>query len=343
MLLVIKSLHGLLQSSSMAVLDDVRTTADHLSFAVPAEHEADYLALLSATDIAAQAVLSQPDYQPVPELSAYPRTDVHRPDPEANRYRAWAWKVSIDGKRGGVLDGKTVCLKDTICVADVPQLFGSNAISRGFRPISDATVVTRVLDQGGLIVGKAMCENFSHGPCSHSTPFGPVENPYAAGFSAGGSSSGCGALIGSGEVDMGIGGDQGGSIRIPAAHCGLVGLKPSFGLVPYTGVLSSEPTVDAIGPMARTALDAARLLEAIAGSDAIDDRQLGAPSRSEVMPYAQSVLDSRKVGIQGLRIGVLKEGFASSHLHSGVNQRCRAAIHHLAEMGAIVEDVSVPL
>ncbi|KAJ7641471.1 amidase signature domain-containing protein [Roridomyces roridus] len=334
----------------MATPDDVLAAAQKLSFEIPPGHQADYLALLKATDQAVAAIMNYPDYQIPSNANVYPPEDVHRPLSEDNKLRGWAWKVTIKGKPGGILDGKTICLKDTICVANVPQLFGTTAIE-DFVPVSDATVVTRVLDHGGIIVGKAMCEacidsdftNFSHGGSSHSTPFGPVENPYAVGFSAGGSSSGCGALIGSNEVDMGIGGDQGGSIRIPAALCGIIGLKPTFGLVPYTGVLSSDPALDTVGPMARTALDAALLLQVIAGYDTIDDRQLGAPLPADVPKYSELLLASRQQGIKGLRIGILKEGFASSVLHSAVNDKCRAAIAKLEAMGAVVEEVSVPL
>ncbi|KAF7361366.1 Amidase signature domain-containing protein [Mycena sanguinolenta] len=323
----------------MATLSDVAAAARKLLFAIPPDHEADYLALLKITDRAVAAVMEVPDYRiPVDEVQ-YPRKDVHQPLPEDNKLRGWAWKVTIQGKPGRILEGKTVCFKDTICIARVPQIFGTTAIE-DFIPLSDAKVVTRVLDHGGLVVGKAMCENFSHGPCSHSTPFGPVENPYATGFSAGGSSSGCGALIGSGGVDMGVGGDQGGSIRIPASHCGLVGLKPTFGLVPYTGVLSSDPALDTVGPMARTALDAALLLQAIAGSDNIDDRQLGAPLPVDVPKYSELVLKNREKGVKGLRIGVLKEGFGSN---SSVNDKCRNAIAKFGELDATVEEVSVPL
>ncbi|KAJ7911562.1 amidase-domain-containing protein [Mycena leptocephala] len=326
----------------MATLSDVSAAAQKLSFTIPHDHEADYLALLRTTDKAVAAVMAYPDYQIPVDEAQYPRTDIHRPLPEDNKLRGWAWKVTIHGKSGEILDGKTVCMKDTVCIANVPQLFGTTAI-QDFIPVSDATVVTRVLEQGGIIVGKAMCENFSHGSSSHSTPFGPVENPYAEGFSTGGSSSGCGALIGSGEVDMGIGGDQGGSVRIPSSHCGLVGLKPTFGLVPYTGVLSSDPALDTVGPMARTALDAAILLQAVAGYDMVDDRQFGAPLPANVPKYSELLLKGRNQGVKGLRIGVLKEGFASSSLDTAVHEKCRSAIAKFEELGATVEEVSIPL
>ncbi|KAJ7764832.1 amidase [Mycena metata] len=324
----------------MATPSDVVAAAQKLSFTIPQGHETDYLALLGTTDRAVAAVMAHADYQIAVDEVQYPRRNIHRPLPEDNKLKGWAWKATIQGKQGGILDGRKVCLKDTICVAKVPSLFGTTAIE-DFVPVSDATVVTRVLEHGGTVVGKAMCENFSHGPTSHSTPFGPVENPYAGGFSAGGSSSGCGALIGSGEVEMGVGGDQGGSIRIPASLCGIVGLKPTFGLVPYTGVLSSDPAIDTVGPMTRTAADAALLLQAIAGYDMIDDRQLGAPLPANVPKYSELLLSSREHSAKGLKIALLKEGFAQSSVE--VDAKCRSAIAKFEELGAIVEEVTVPL
>jgi amidase len=136
-----------------------------------------------------------------------------------------------------------------------------------------------------------------------------VNNPYAKGYSDGGSSSGTANLVAKGEVDLGIGADQGGSIRIPASLCGLVGFKATAGLVPYTGCVSNEAVIDYVGPMTRTIIDNAILLEAIAGVDGLDDRQrAGTPFRGQVPKYSQILSNTKDVGIKGLRIGVLKEG-----------------------------------
>jgi amidase len=118
-------------------------------------------------------------------------------------------------------------------------------------PNTDATIVTRILEAGGKVLGKSMCENMSLWGASGSASTGPIHNAVAHGYSAGGSSSGTGVLVASGEVDLGIGGDQGGSIRLPASKNGIVGLKPTFGLVPYTGIASFEATLDHTGPMTR--------------------------------------------------------------------------------------------
>jgi amidase len=149
------------------------------------------------------------------------------------------------------------------------------------------------------------------------------------------------------------------SLAQPASLCGIVGLKPTFGLVPYTGVLSSDPGVDHVGPMSKTVYDvrprfvarritlilsqAALLLEAIAGYDGIDDRQLGAPLPANIPKYAAAVLEHRKKGIKGLKIGLLREGFAHKSLDKAVDESVRAAIAKFVELGATVEEVSVPL
>ncbi|ORY88409.1 amidase signature domain-containing protein [Leucosporidium creatinivorum] len=320
---------------------DVVAAAARLGFAIPDAHKDDYLQLLAATDRAAAALLDEPDHFTPVNLERFPRRDVHLPDDGDNSLRGWAWKCDIKGD-GDLLSGRTVVAKDTVCVAEVPLRFGTDAFT-GFVPQVDATIITRVLEHGGHFVGKAACENFSHGASSFSSPYGPVQNPHADGFSAGGSSSGCGALLGAGHVDLAIGGDQGGSIRIPASLCGVVGLKPTFGLVPYTGVLSSDAGSDHVGPMARNVLDAALLLEAIAGYDSIDDRQLGAPLPSDVPKYSSLLLEGRKKGLKGVKIGLLREGFAHTSLLPSVDAAVRAAVAKFEELGATVAEVSVPL
>jgi len=169
---------------------------------------------------------------------------------------------------------------------------------------------------------------------SHTSSTGPVQNPRKPGFSAGGSSSGSAALVAAGDVDMAIGGDQAGSIRIPASFCGIVGLKPTFGLVPYTGIAPLEMTIDACGPMTKDVRDNALLLEVIAGPDGIDSRQRGVP--------AGHYTDALDVGIAGLRIGAVKEGFGHPDSEPDVDASVRAAAQRFAALGASVEDISVP-
>ena len=144
-------------------------------------------------------------------------------------------------------------------------------------------------------------------------------------------------------MDFAVGGDQGGSVRIPASWCGIVGIKPTHGLVPYSGVFPIEATIDHCGPMARTVADAALLLEAIAGDggDGFDPRQCSAPSRESLKPGCYTTAVSR--GVSGLRIGVLTEGFGQPGAQREVEDAVRTAARVLADSGAVVADVSVPL
>jgi amidase len=272
-----------------------------------------------------------PDY--VPEVK-YPRTPGYRPEGEENKYDAWSAKTTIKGAARGKLVGKTVAIKDNICVAGVPMMNGASTLE-GYVPNTDATVVARVLDAGGTILGKTHCEYFCFSGGSHTGAAGPVHNPHKMGYSSGGSSSGSAVVVATGEVDMALGGDQGGSIRIPAAFSGIYGMKGTHGLVPYTGIMPIEITLDHTGPMTRNVHDNALLLEVIAGSDGLDPRQY-APKTTA---YTK-VLDK---GVAGMRIGVVKEGFGHANSEPDVDAKVRAGAEHFRKLGAVVEDVSVPM
>ena len=277
------------------------------------------------------AVDAMPDY--LPDVK-YPRSPGYRPEGEENRYGAWYRKASIQGADSGKLAGKKVVVKDNVCVAGVPMMGGASVLE-GYVPEVDATVVTRILDAGGEIVGKAVCEYFSASGGSHTCATGPVHNPRKHGYSAGGSSSGSAALVAAGEVNMAIGGDQGGSIRIPSSFCGTYGMKPTYGLVPYTGIMSIETTLDHTGPITPNVADNALLLEAIAGPDGIDPRQAAStPAR-----YNEAL----GRGTSGLRIGVVKEGFELPNSDAEVSSKVRAGAELLGKLGATVEDIDVPM
>lgn len=277
------------------------------------------------------------DQLPEPKLPVrYPRLPGYRPSVEENALGGWAWKCSVRGAERGPLAGKRLVVKDTVAVAGVPLMNGS-ALMEGFIPDIDATLVTRILDAGGEIIGKSMCENMCFSGGSHTSYPWPVRNPHNPEYMASGSSSGSAALVGNGDCDMAIGADQGGSIREPASWCGVYGLKPSYGLVPYTGVLSLEPTLDHVGPMARTVHDLAVLLEVIAGRDELDPRTLGAPAHPPIYTREQ------ESGVRGLRIGVVSEGFDWPQSEEPVSEVVRAAAGQLAKLGADVRDVSVAM
>ena len=184
-------------------------------------------------------------------------------------------------------------------------------------------------------MGKAHCEYFCLSGGSHTSAMGPVHNPYKYGYSAGGSSSGSGALVGAGEVDMAIGGDQGGSIRMPSCWSGCYGMKPTHGLVPYTGVMPIEATIDHTGPMTQTVADNALFLEVIAGADGLDPRQYNV----RVDKYTTAL----GRGVAGLRIGVVNEGFGRPESEADVDQKVREAAERLRALGAAVENVSIPM
>jgi amidase len=217
----------------------------------------------------------------------------------------------------------------------VPMMNGSAAVE-GYIPGRDATVVSRLLDAGATIAGKAVCEDLCFSGGSHTSRTGPVHHPWDRSKTAGGSSSGSAALVAAGHADMALGGDQGGSIRIPSAFCGTVGHKPTHGLVPYTGAFPIENTLDHLGPITRTVADAALLLGVLAGPDGLDPRQ-------RTSPPAQDYLAGLEAGVDGLRIGVVEEGFAVPGLSQPeVDETVRAAIAALAGAGATVRPVSIP-
>ena len=292
---------------------------------------AEYLEVVDGTLAAYDKLASMPDYLP---QVRYPRTPGHRPMASENPLGAWAVKADVKGAPYGPLSGKTIVLKDNICLAGVPMMNGSSTLE-GYVPDVDATLVTRILDAGGTIVGKAVCEHFCLSGGSHTSSSGPVHNPYKMGYSSGGSSSGSGALVAAGEADMAIGGDQGGSIRIPASWCGLVGMKATHGLVPYTGVMPIEATIDHAGPMTNTVADNALLLEVIAGEDGLDPRQYNVRTDKYTAALGK--------GAAGLRIGVLTEGFELDSCEPDVVEKVRQSAERLRKLGATVENVSVPM
>ncbi len=263
----------------------------------------------------------------------YSRTPGHRPEAADNPLGAWYVKTTIKGANRGKLKGRKVALKDTICLAGVPMMNGASVLE-GYVPEIDATVATRLLDAGAEIVGKTVCEYFSaSGGCVTATT-GPVTNPRKPGYSAGGSSSGSAAVVANGDVDMAMGGDQAGSIRVPAAYCGIVGLKPTFGLVPYTGIMGLDPTIDHIGPMTRTVADNALFLEVLAGPDGYDSRQRGV-RRSRYTDHLED-------GLKGLRVAVVAEAFATPLSEPEVDGAVRQTADRLSKLGAEVETVSIP-
>lgn len=328
-------------TTTVPTFDQLRSIAGDLRLDLSDDDLASFQAQMvgSVTDFA--AVDRHPDYLPVVK---FPRTPGHRPDTSQNPFNAWYIKTEITGAPKGRLAGKTVAVKDNIAVAGVPMMNGSS-IMDGYTPNVDATVVTRLLDAGAKILGKSQCEYYCFSGGSHTSAQGPVQNPHKAGYSAGGSSSGSAALVANGDVDLALGGDQGGSIRTPSAYCGIVGLKPTWGLVPYTGAMPIELTLDHLGPMTRSVTDNALALEVLAGCDGLDPRQTA-------LAQSKQYTDALDGNISSLRIGVVREGFGhrkpfeenigTATSEEDVDLCVRKAAAVFQSLGAVVEEVSIP-
>jgi len=314
--------------------DDIAAIASRYGLGLSPRNVAEYRELIAGALPSYEVVerLYQARQARAPEP---PARTWQRPDAAANELGAWYVTTDIKGAGDGPLGGRRVAVKDNIAVAGVPMMNGSATVE-GFVPRRDATVVTRLLAAGATIAGKAVCEELCFDGGSHTSRTGPVRNPWNRAKSTGGSSSGSAALVAAGEVDMALGGDQAGSIRIPSSFCGTVGHKPTHGLVPYTGAFPIENTIDHLGPIARTARDAALMLGVLAGRDGLDPRQrFDAPSGG--------YLRDLDAGVAGLRIGVLEEGFGIPGLSQpAVDDTVRAAVAALGAAGAEVRQVSIP-
>jgi amidase len=311
-------------------LEQMMDIVDAMGMSMTPERVQEFIDQMAGNFAAYDLVDQMPDEIPVVK---YPRTPGYRPSAEENPLNAWYVKTHIEGAPTGKLKGKTVAVKDNVCVAGVPMMNGSSTLE-GYTPNIDATIVTRLLDAGAIIKGKAHCELFCLSGGSHTGALGPVRNPHKLTHSAGGSSSGSGALVAAGEVDLAIGGDQGGSIRMPSAYCGIYGMKPTHGLVPYTGVMPIESTIDHTGPMTANVADNALMLEVLAGPDGLDPRQYS--------PKVGEYTGALKRGVKGLKIGVVKEGFGHANSEADVDESVRAAAKRFASMGATVQEISIP-
>lgn len=237
---------------------------------------------------------------------------------------------------GDALAGLRIGVKDTVAVAGVPMSCASRLLY-DYTPEIDATVVRRILEAGGRITAVLNTDDFAFSGGGHTSVYGPGRNPAEPGHAAGGSSCGSAIATATGLVDIALGGDQGGSIRIPASWSGIVGHKPTHGLVPYTGIVGFDQTIDHIGPMARTVEAAALLLGVIAGVDhtAIDPRQPG----TIAVPDYRAALTGR---VDDLAIAVIEEGFGTPESMAEVDEAVRKAARVLADEGARVENVSLP-
>ncbi|MBT3247800.1 MAG: Asp-tRNA(Asn)/Glu-tRNA(Gln) amidotransferase subunit GatA [Actinobacteria bacterium] len=239
------------------------------------------------------------------------------------------------GEELGPLAGVPVALKDNMCTRGVPTTCSSKILA-GWKPPYDATVVQRLAAAGAVIIGKTNMDEFAMGGSTENSAFGPTRNPLDTSRVPGGSSGGSAAAVAAGFAPLSLGSDTGGSIRQPAALCGLVGVKPTYGRVSRYGLVAFASSLDQIGPFAATVADAALLLEVISGHDPLDSTSIAEPA-----PGLLSVLDQ---GVEGLRIGILDElsGHGVEGISPDVLARLDAAVEALTAAGATVERASVP-
>lgn len=258
----------------------------------------------------------------------------YRPGPDEDPLNAFVTKCTVRGATDGPLADYEMGIKDNVAVAGVEMTCGSK-LFEGYVPSTDATIVTRLLDAGATVTGKLNMEDLAFSGSGELSATGPVLNPRSHDHLPGGSSSGSAAAVVNGDVDVAIGGDQGGSIRIPAAWSGCVGHKPTHGLVPYTGVVGLGHTFDHVGPMGSSAADCARVLDVIAGKDPLDPRQ-GAVTTDQ---YAEALTGAAS----DVTVGVLAEGFGHAESETGVDETVRDALGTFEDAGATVEELSIPM
>ncbi|PSO47734.1 MAG: Asp-tRNA(Asn)/Glu-tRNA(Gln) amidotransferase GatCAB subunit A [Actinobacteria bacterium QS_8_72_14] len=237
------------------------------------------------------------------------------------------------GEPVGSLAGVPLALKDILCTRGVTTTAGSK-ILKDYQPPYDATVVERLADADAVPVGKANLDEFAMGSSCENSAFWPTRNPWDLGRVPGGSSGGSAAAVAAGQAPLAIGTDTGGSIRQPAAMCGVVGVKPTYGRVSRYGLIAFASSLDQVGSFARNVTDAALLLEAIAGSDPRDATSVHAPAEG-----MRAELDD---GVAGLTVGVVGEFLEGEGLAPSVRDACRRAVDRYAALGADVVDVSLP-
>jgi aspartyl-tRNA(Asn)/glutamyl-tRNA(Gln) amidotransferase subunit A len=268
-------------------------------------------------------------------------------DATASRLGTWLHRMSeealrvaraVDSKRAsgaplGTLAGVPVAIKDNICIRGVPTTCGSR-ILEGYRPPYDAHVIERLRAADAVVVGKTNCDEFAMGSSTENSAYHPTRNPWDLGRVPGGSSGGSAAAVAAREAPLAYGSDTGGSVRQPAAFCGVYGLKPTYGAVSRYGLVAFASSLDQIGPFARTAGDTALAYNAVAGADARD-----MTSRAEARPVDLEALDR---GVKGLTIGIPRDILEGEGLAPEIRACFDAAAKELAAHGARLTDVSLP-
>ena len=312
--------------------DEIREIArEHHMELSDAEVE-DFMAAIEGTMPAYERLDELPD--PRPRVEYTDRDPGYRPGRGEDPLNAFVTKCRVEGADDGPLAGVEVGLKDNVALAGIDMTLGSKLFD-GYVPDTDATIVTRMLDAGATITAKLNMEDMAFSGSGELSATGPVLNPHSEDHIAGGSSSGSAAAVVGGDVDVAIGGDQGGSIRIPASWCGAVGHKPTHSLVPYTGIAGLGRSFDHAGPICTSVEDCARVLDVIAGKDPLDPRQGEVPTEDYTAALGGTPSE--------LSVGVLAEGFGHEESEDGVDDAVHDALAAFEDAGAEMTEVSVPM
>jgi aspartyl-tRNA(Asn)/glutamyl-tRNA(Gln) amidotransferase subunit A len=279
-----------------------------------------------SADLLALSAGAQADRVAAGELSGKELFDFWRARADGDDLGAYLW-VAADNPGGRL---PPVAVKDLFCVEGVPSSAGSR-ILEGYRPPYTATSVRNLIAGGARVLGKTNQDEFAMGSSNENSGYGPVQNPWDRSRVPGGSSGGSAAAVAAGSAPWAIGTDTGGSIRQPAALCGIVGLKPTYGAVSRYGMIAFASSLDQCGPLTRNVTDAARLFDLLQGPDPCDSTCVGL--EEAIAPPSAERLD-------GLRFGVW--GFEEEGLDPGVAEVCRAAIGRIEELGGGVQEVDLP-
>jgi len=272
-------------------------------------------------------------YDRIEEKEKFIRAFLHiRPKEEVINLAREADKKLSAGENSGPLAGIPVALKDNMCVKGLPNTCGSKILENFIAPY-DATVVRKLKEAGAIITGKLNCDEFAMGSSNENSAFYPVRNPWDLSRVPGGSSGGSAASVSSDEIVISLGSDTGGSIRLPASFCGVVGLKPTYGRVSRYGLVAFASSLDQIGPLAKDVRDAAIMLGVISGHDPLDSTSID----REVPDYEKCMEKDAK----GLRLGILSD-LMGEGISPGVKDKFYEGLSIFEKAGVICEEVSLP-
>ena len=283
-----------------------------------------------------RAQLTNGDIQPADILDSL-AASIESANPQINAYLSYdleaAKKLALDADLSKPLGGIPIAIKDNINVLGQPCTFGSKFLDGAYQSPYNATVINKLINAGAIPFGRLNMDEFAMGSTTESSAFGKTANPHDITRTPGGSSGGSAAAVAGQMAIAALGSDTGGSIRQPASHCGVVGLKPSYGRVSRYGLVAFASSLDQIGPVTKNVDDAALILNALCGEDPSDSTSLP----ENVPDFTQGIND----GVAGMKLGLPKEYFGEG-IHPQVREQVEKAIASLKEAGAEIVDISLP-